>query len=279
MALYGVDLNNLESAILERRGPVAVITLNRPEGANSLNTAIHRDVVACFHEINTNDEIRAAVITGTGKFFCAGRDLKEYVGTYGEGAQKLRPIDDPDHEMFSTLANHYHVQKPLIGAVNGPAVGGGLEIVLMCDMVVMAEDTYLADLHAKVNVGGMTSLNTFLPPMIARELSMTDRRLTAQEAHMWGIANYVVDKDKVVDKAIELAEATAGMGPDSITRLKEGSIELQIRSGTLWTGDFVERRRKEARERAAEVASDHDLMEGMRAFTEKREAKYERTGG
>ena len=274
MALYGVDLDNLESAIFERRGPVAVVTLNRPEAANSLNTAIHRDVVACFHEINTNDEIRAAVITGSGRFFCAGRDLKEFVGTYGEGAQKLRPIDDPDHEMFGILANHYHVQKPLVGAINGPAVGGGLEIVLMCDMIVMAEDTYLADLHAKVNVGGMVSLNTFLPPMIARELTMTDRRLTAQEAHMWGIANYVLPKDQVVEKAAALAEGTAQMGPDSIRRLKEGSIEVQLRSGNLHTPEFLEQRRKETRERAAKISSDHDLMEGMRAFTEKREAKY-----
>ena len=95
-ATYGVDLNDLESAIFEIRDNVAIVTLNRPEALNSLNTAIHRDVGACWEEINNNDEIKAAVVVGSGRFFCAGRDIKEFVGTYGEGeAEVLRAIYDP----------------------------------------------------------------------------------------------------------------------------------------------------------------------------------------
>jgi enoyl-CoA hydratase/carnithine racemase len=277
MALYGVDLSNLESGIFEVRGNVAVVTLNRPEALNSLNTAIHRDIVACWDEINRNDDIKAAVVTGSGRFFCAGRDIKEFVGTYGAGeAQQLRAIDDPDNEMFGTLANHYHVRKPLIGALNGSAVGGGLEVAIMCDMIVMADDAYIADLHAKINVGGMNSMNTFLPPMIARELTMTDRRLTAQECHQWGFANYVTPKDQVLDKALEVAEATTRMGPDSIQRLKQGSIDVQLASGNIHGPEFLEERRKIVRAQMAETAGDHDRMEGMKAFVEKRESEYER---
>ncbi|MYE46632.1 MAG: enoyl-CoA hydratase/isomerase family protein [Chloroflexi bacterium] len=277
MALYGVDLSNMESGIFELRDNIAVVTLNRPEALNSLNTAIHRDIVACWDEINRNDEIRAGVVTGSGRFFCAGRDIKEFVGTYGAGeAQALRPIDDPDHEMFGVLANHYHVRKPLIGALNGSAVGGGLEVAIMCDMIVMAEDAYIADLHAKINVGGMVSMNTFMPPMIARELTMTDRRFTAQECHMWGFANYVVPKDQVLEKAIEVAEATARMGPDSIQRLKQGSIDLQLASGNIAGPERLEERRRTVRAQMAETAGDHDRMEGMKAFVEKRESQYER---
>jgi crotonobetainyl-CoA hydratase len=277
MALYGVDLSNLESGIFELRGNVAVVTLNRPEALNSLNTAIHRDIVACWDEINRNDEIRAAVVTGSGRFFCAGRDIKEFVGTYGAGeAQALRPIDDPDHEMFGVLANHYHVRKPLIGALNGSAVGGGLEVAIMCDMIVMADDAYIADLHAKINVGGMTSMNTFLPPMIARELTMTDRRLTAAECHQWGFANYVEAKDEVLDRAIEVAEATTRMGPDSIQRLKQGSIDVQLASGNIAGPERREERRRIVRATMAETAGDHDRMEGMKAFVEKRESEYDR---
>ena len=276
MALYGVDLNNMEAAIFERRGPVAIVTLNRPEGANSLNTAIHRDVGACWEEINTNDEILAAVVTANGRFFCAGRDIKEFVGTYGEGVQQLRAIDDPDNDMFGRLANHWQVQKPLVGAINGPAVGGGLEIVIMCDMIVMAEGAYLADLHAKVNVGGMTSLATFLTPMRANELTMTDRRLTPEEAVQWGFANYAVPREQLLDKALELAEATTKMGPESIKRLKEGSVNVQLKSGNIAPPEAREQRRTEARQRATDTAADHDRMEGMRAFTEKRGAEYER---
>ena len=277
MALYGVDLNNLESGIFETRGDIAVVTLNRPEALNSLNTAIHRDIVACWNEINENDGIKAAVVTGSGRFFCAGRDIKEFVGTYGAGeAQQLRAIDDPDNEMFGVLANHYHVRKPLIGALNGSAVGGGLEVAIMCDMIVMADDAYIADLHAKINVGGMNSMNTFLPPMIARELTMTDRRLTADECHKWGFANYVAPKAEVLDKAIEVAEATARMGPDSIQSLKQGSINVQLASGNIAGPERLEERRRTVREQMATTAGDHDRMEGMKAFVEKRESEYER---
>ncbi len=271
----GLDLSNLDAATFERRGNIAVVTMNRPEAANSLNTAMHRDVVACWDEINNNDEIRAAVITGSGRFFCAGRDIKEFVSTYGEkDSDALRPIDDPNHVMFATQCNHYDIFKPVVAALNGAAVGGGLEVAIMSDMVVMADDTYIADLHAKINVGGMTSMSTFLPPMIARELTMTDRRLTAEECLRWGFANYVVPKDEVLDKAIEIAEASARMGPDSIQRLKQGSVELQRRSGNLRPPGYYERRRENQLKAIAQVKSESDRMEGMQAFVEKREADY-----
>ena len=234
MALYGVDLTGMEAALFEVRGEVAVVTLNRPESLNALNTAMHRDVAACWEEINRNERIRAAVVTGAGRFFCAGRDIKEFVGTYGSTAPRsLRPVDDPEHEMFGATVNHWHIRKPLVGALNGPAVGGGLELAIMCDMVVMAEDAYIADLHAKINAGGMISLNAFLPPMVAREVTMTDRRLTAEECHRWGFANYVTPRAGVLERALELAEATARMGPDSIGHLKRGSIDLQLASGNI----------------------------------------------
>ena len=98
---------------------------------------------------------------------------------------------------------------------------------------------------------------------------------------MWGFANYVTPKDEVLDKALEVAEATTRMGPDSIQRLKQGSIELQLASGNLHPPEEREERRKTRRQLIQETASDHDRMEGMKAFVEKRESQYERpvTGG
>ena len=280
MALYGVDLGSLEAAVFELRGGIAVVTLNRPEALNALNTAMHRDIAACWEEINHNEAIRAAVVTGSGRFFCAGRDIKEFVGTYGAGeARALRPVDDPDHEMFGATVNHWHLRKPLIGALNGPAVGGGLEMAIMCDMIVMAEEAYIADLHAKINAGGMTSMNTFLPPMIARELTMTDRRLSAEECQLWGFANDVAPRSRVLERALELAEATARMGPDSIRHLKRGSLELQLASGNIASPERHQERLRTLRERRARTAGDRDLMEGMKAFVEKRGARYERPVG
>ena len=278
MALYGVDLNNMEAAIFERRGEVAIVTLNRPESANALNTEMHRDVGACWNEINENDEIKAAVVTGAGRFFCAGRDLNEYVGQYGSGdTSALRPIDDPEHEMFGRLCNHWIIHKPLIGALSGPAVGGGLEMVTMVDMVVMAEDTYILDAHAKVNVGSGDVMFHYFPPMIARAFTMTDRRFTAEECLRWGFASDVVPRDQVLDRAIELAEATTRMGPDAIAKLKDRSIELQLRSGNVHTPEEMEERRRTRRKQIAETATDHDRMEGMKAFVAGRAAEYERS--
>ena len=269
-----VDLNNMEAATFARDGNIAIVTLNRPSALNSLNTAMHRDVDACWDEINNNPEIRAAVVTGAGRFFCAGRDIKEYIGTYEGQESALRPIDDPDHELFGRLCNHYIVRKPLICGLNGPAVGGGLEIVLMCDMVVMADNTYIADLHAKVNVGGMNTLLWFLPPNFARELSMTDRRLQPEECLRYGFANKVVPPEQVVAEAVALAKKTTEMGPDSIRTLKEGSLRLQKECGLTFDDESVERRRELVRKQNEARKTDKDFMEGMKAFAERRKVDY-----
>jgi enoyl-CoA hydratase/carnithine racemase len=269
-----VDLNDMEAAEFRREGNIAIVTLNRPAALNSLNTAMHRDVDACWDEINNNPEIRAAVVTGAGRFFCAGRDIKEYLGTYEGQKDAIRPIDDPDHELFGRLCNHYYVRKPLICGLNGPAVGGGLEIVLMCDMVVMADNAYIADLHAKVNVGGMNTLLWFLPPNFARELSMTDRRLTPDECLRLGFANRVVPQTEVLAEATALALKTTEMGPDSIRTLKEGSLRLQKDCGLIFDDESIERRRELVRKQNEARKTDNDFMEGMKAFAERREVNY-----
>jgi enoyl-CoA hydratase len=270
-------IENLQSVQFERVGNLAIVTLNRPQRLNALDYTMHRDVVACWDEINDNPEIRAAVITGNGRFFCAGRDIKEYLDTYGQGdTAKRRPLDDPDDPMFARLCNHYIVKKPLVGALNGPAVGGGLEITLMCDMVVMAEDAYIADLHAQVNVSGMNTLLWFLPPMIARQVTMTDRRLTAQECLNYGLVNQIVSRQDVREAAIELAQATTVMGPDSIQKLKEGSLRLQRECGLVYDDEWREARRRTIKEETTARMANSNWLEGMKAFAERREAKYSR---
>lgn len=268
----------MQAAIFEQRGPIAIVTLNRPESKNALNTQIHRDVTWAWDEINNNSEIKVAIITAAGdRAFCAGRDIKEFVDFYGDdGKPRIRPIDDPNDPMFRKLANHYIVNKPLIAAINGYAVGGGLEIVQMCDLRVIADDTYIADLHAKVNVFGMNCLAYELPWPIANYLTMANGRLTAQECLHFGYVNRVVPRAKLLDTAIELAEMVMTSGPDSLRRLKEGSIKRQIESGNLFTPEWVESQRAEAIERAKSTSSNHDLMEGMKAFVEKRGASYEK---
>ncbi|MFN8533546.1 MAG: enoyl-CoA hydratase-related protein [Dehalococcoidia bacterium] len=267
----------MECATFEQRGSVAIVTLNRPEAKNSLNTGIHRDVVWSWDEINSNPDIRVAIVTGAGeRAFCAGRDIKEFIDFYGEdGKERVRPIDDPNDPQFGKLCNHYTVRKPLIAAINGYAVGGGLEIVQMCDLRVMADDTYIADLHAKVNVFGMNCLAYELPWPIANFLTMANGRMTAQECLHFGYVNRIVPRADLMKAALELAEMVMTSGPDSLRRLKEGSVVRQIESGNLFTAEYLEKRRQEAIERTRRTAQSHDLMEGMRAFVEKRSASYD----
>ncbi|MFN8533356.1 MAG: enoyl-CoA hydratase/isomerase family protein [Dehalococcoidia bacterium] len=268
----------MDAAIFERVGDVAVVTLSRPQNANSLNTQMHIDVVWAWEEINANPDIRAAIVTGNGKFFCAGRDVKEYLEFYGkDGEKKIRPIDDPNSPMFGKLCNHFHVTKPLIAAINGVCVGGGLEIALMCDLRVMAEDTYIADLHAKVNVGGMNSLASEFPWPIANYLTMANGRLSAQECLHFGFVNRTGPKEKLMEQAFELAEMVKTSGPDSIRHLKQGSIRRQIQSGNLAEPGQLEARRGRMEAIRASQEADKDLLEGMRAFAEKRGTDYDKT--
>lgn len=267
-----------EAAIFERRGPIAIVTLNRPEGRNSLNTQMHRDVVPMWDEINNNPEIKVGIVTGAGeRAFCAGRDVKEYVDFYAGSEKKVRPIDDPNDPMFGKLCNHYLIKKPMICALNGYAVGGGLEIVLMTDLRVMCDDTYVADLHAKVNVGGMNSLASELPWAVANYLTMANGRLSAAECLHFGFVNRVVPRAQLMDTAIELAEMVMTSGPDSIRHLKDGSIKRQIESGNIVAEGGERTRRGNMEERVKTVREQADLLEGMKAFVEKRGATYEKT--
>jgi enoyl-CoA hydratase/carnithine racemase len=267
----------MEAATFERVGDVAVVTLNRPSNANSLNTQMHIDVVWAWDEINNNPDIRAAIVTGNGKFFCAGRDVKEYLEFYGkDGEKKVRPIDDPSSPMFGKLCNHYHIHKPLIAAINGVCVGGGLEIVLMTDLRVMAEDTYIADLHAKVNVGGMNSLASEFPWPIANYLTMANGRLSAKDCLHFGFVNRIGPKEKLMEMAFELAEMVKTSGPDSIRHLKKGSIDRQLSSGNIADEAKREERRGRMEAIRATQEADKDLLEGMRAFAEKRDVSYEK---
>ena len=258
---------------------VAVVTLTRPERLNTLSGDMHRDLIVCWEEINNNPIIRAGVVTGEGRFFCAGRDIKEYMDYYGSDGTpaRLRAIDDPDSPIFGMHAHHYEFKKPMVAALNGPAVGGGLSLSLTCDMLVMADDTYVADGHAKVNVVGGSWLLGFLPPMIARELAMTDRRLTAAECHFYGLANYVVPRREVRRKAVELARSTTRMGPDAIRALREASTKYLVSVGKV-----MPNRREELLRRGREhmetlrAHADPDVAEGMKSFLSKRSPEYQK---
>jgi E-phenylitaconyl-CoA hydratase len=220
-------------------------------------------------------------MTGAGdRAFCAGRDLREFVGTYGGGVSeqtKLRRIDDPDDPMFGKLCNHFHIKKPMIAALNGYAVGGGLQMSLMADIRIMADDTYIAAMQGKANVTGGGELAWYFPWSVANYILMGNARIPAQQCLQYGFVVKICPRAELIDNAIKIANEIMVSGPDALRYFKEESLKRQVMSGGIRSEEELEKRREESRARVLRMRDNPDLIEGMKAFVENRSADYEKT--
>lgn len=203
-----------ESVVLvSKENRLATVTLNRPEKLNALNAELRRTFCKTMQQLRTDPEVGCVIITGAGRAFCAGLDLKEL------STAQLR---EPSTANFVSVIEDMEV--PVIAAVNGFAVTGGFELALACDIMIAAESAQFADTHARVGVmpgGGMTAR---LPQAVgirkARELSLTGNYLTAHEAEKLGLVNRVVPNDKLMDVARELAAQILSSDPLMIRQIK-----------------------------------------------------------
>lgn len=232
----------------EQIGAVAVIRMNRPDQRNALNLAMHREITACYARVNDDDTIRAAVLTGNGPYFCSGRDVKELATRTTSGSRELRPMEDPESPQFGLYAMKFEVTKPLVAAVNGPVLAGGLSMLLLADIVVMAETATLADGHARASLRGLPWLMDYLPAMVGRELMLTNRALTARECVQWGLANRTAPAGDVLAEAINIAEEIASMPPEGIRQSKALSLARQHALGQIETAYEREARRERAKQ-------------------------------
>jgi enoyl-CoA hydratase len=199
-------------------GPVAVVTIDRPEARNALTAAMIRSLADAFAGLDADEGVRAIILTGRDPAFCAGLDLADLARTY-EGAMEPAPAGDPGRRGILPASN-----KPRIGAVNGPAVTGGLELALGCDFLIASERASFADTHARVGVmpgGGMT---VRLPQVVgiarARQMSMTGDFIDAATACRWGLVNEVVEHAALLDRAVELGRSIAESEPATIRELR-----------------------------------------------------------
>ncbi|WP_433754754.1 crotonase/enoyl-CoA hydratase family protein [Nocardia sp. CA-135398] len=255
-----------EAATLRRQGHIAIITLNRPEAMNAVNSALSIAVGAALEELATDPELRAGVITGAGRAFCAGADLKELARGNG--------IHDPRHPEygFAGLVQHF-IDKPLIAAVNGFALGGGTEIVLACDLAVMSAEAELGlpevtrGLFAAA--GGVLRLPRQIPPKIAHEMVLTGAPIDAAAAAQWGLVNRVVPADQVLPTAIALAETIAANAPLSV-RASKRIMHRANEFGSDWENPMWEMSMQEA----GPIFASKDALEGPRAFAEKRAPRW-----
>lgn len=201
---------------VERSDAVALVTLNRPDALNALNRALRAELVQVFETLSRDDETRAVVLTGAGRAFTAGVDLKEAGETgFALGA------DGGDIDLAKALGAY---PWPIIGAINGFAITGGFELALMCDVLLASTAAKFADTHARVGIMPGWGLSQKLSRLIgisrAKELSFTGNFLDAETAERWGLVNRVYTPDELVPAAMALARDMASCDPTLLRNYK-----------------------------------------------------------
>jgi enoyl-CoA hydratase len=190
-----------EFLLCEKRDKVAIVTLNRPEKRNALSIALRNEIDSCLKELDDDNSVNAVAIAANGPTFCAGFDTTEFTP---DKAQALEDSSDRYHRRVSEFG------KALVAAVQGPAMGGGLDLAVMCDIRIAAEGAVFA--HPEIKFGAPVlfgPLREIIGGGLARELCFTGRRIDAQEAFRIGLVNKVVPAEKVLEEAISVAKAIA----------------------------------------------------------------------
>jgi enoyl-CoA hydratase/carnithine racemase len=244
---------------VEERGRTTIVTIDRIDAHNALNSAAHLQLAKAFDAFSADDDQWVAIITGVGaKAFCAGHDLKQQAAGGG--------MDTPPSG-FGGLASRFDMTKPVIAAVNGVAMGGGFEIVLACDIVVAASHAVFALPETRVGLaalaGGLFRLPRAIGTNRAMDLLLTGRRVSAQEAHTLGIVNEIAEED-VLATAMKWADMLTACSPMSLRATKDA-----VRRGATMTVQQALVDQWDWPQMATMLASD-DAKEGPLAFSEKR---------
>ncbi len=240
-----------------RRGQILEITITREAVANSLDPAAHDALDRAFDQLAENADLRAAILTGSGdRYFCAGQDLK----ALDAGA----PIPLPANG-FGGLTGRLRLEKPVIAAVDGLALGGGMELVLACSLAVASTRAEFALSEVLVGMvaagGGIARLPRRIPPAIAHELILTGRRMSADEAHRWGLISRLVEPGGALAAARSLAESVLAASPTSI-RLSLRLMALAEQPPGIAGGDVDSI--------LEELMRSPDTVEALAAFRERR---------
>jgi enoyl-CoA hydratase/carnithine racemase len=254
------------AALFERRDHVGIVTLNRPKALNAVNADLAIAAGAALEQAQTDPEVRVVVITGAGRGFCAGADLKEIA--------RGRPIEDRDHREwgFGGIVQHW-IDKPTVAAVNGFAMGGGTEIALACDLAVIDETASLGLPEVKRGIfaaaGGVIRLQRQIPLKVALETVLTGEPMSAARAYELGLVNRVAPEGTSLAVALELAGAIAANAPISVQQSKR-VVHTTYAAGSDWESEVW----RINREAAKIVFASSDAREGPTAFAEKREPRW-----
>jgi crotonobetainyl-CoA hydratase len=246
--------------LFERRGLVAILTLNRPEVLNAVNAEMSVQAGEALEEIERDPDLRVGIITGRGRAFCAGADLKAV--SAGNGTPPTPTWG------FAGIVHHF-ISKPLIAAVNGLALGGGFEIAMMCDLVLASTEASFGLPEVKRGIiagaGGLVRLREQIPPKLAMEMALTGDPISALRAAELGFVNRVVEPARLLDEAVALAAQIADNAPLAVQASKK-VVQRIVASARPeeaigWALSQAE---------AAVIRASEDAREGPRAFVEKR---------
>lgn len=247
----------------EQRERVAVMTIRRPEARNAVNADVATGMEAAIDRLEDSDDVWVGVITGEGSVFSAGADLKAIAAGQAAGLSTKKGG-------FAGLARRQRT-KPIIAAVDGPALAGGCEIVLSCDLVVASSAARFGIPEVKRSLiaaaGGLFRLADALPRNVAMELALTGNPIDAGRAHALGLVNELVDEGKALDAAIALANRICENAPVAVRESRN------VVRAARWGAD-EEELWKVTNEAMARVAGTEDFAEGPRAFIEKRAPEW-----
>jgi 2-(1,2-epoxy-1,2-dihydrophenyl)acetyl-CoA isomerase len=257
-----------ETVLFDNEGGVATITLNRPDAFNALNAKMAFELQDAFAEIARNSDIRAVILTGAGRAFCSGQDLRDHQSG----------VTDPVREVREALMLRYGplvlamraLPKPVVGAINGVAAGAGMSLALATDLRIAADNASFTQAFSKIGLVPDAGSNYFLPRLVgvarAMELALTSRRVSAEEAAQIGLVNRVVPADTLSTEAKTLAASLAN-GPALAIALTKRALLEGARSS------LTEVLSLEAELQGQCIVSE-DFREGVQAFLEKREAHF-----
>ncbi len=248
--------------LTETRGRVGLIRLNRPQAMNALNTDLLGELRDALKAFVADESVGALVITGSERVFAAGADIKEMADATPEDMQKRNSL-----ELFDYIRK---IKKPIIAAVSGYALGGGCEMALACDMIVAAETARFGQPEVTIGVipgaGGTQRLPRALGKVLAMEMILNNRTLTAQEALQFGMVNRVVPVERCLDEALIIAAEVAARAPLAVQAAKQAvnnAFDFSLTSGL------------DAERNAFYLLfATEDQKEGMKAFIEKRKPEW-----
>ena len=255
-----------QHCLVEKRSHVLIVTMNRPEAKNALSASMLAGMRDAWDRVDADPEVRVCILTGAGTAFCAGADLKAMATSHpGETAAGM------DLSVIESLLKGRRLSKPLIAAVEGPAIAGGTEILQACDVRVAGESARFGVSEARWGLfplgGSAVRLTRQLPYTIAADLLLTGRHIRAAEAKDIGLIGHVVPDGQALDKALELAELIAANGPLAVQAILRTIRETE---GMHENDAF-----KIEAELGMAVFRSADAKEGPRAFAEKRPPNFQ----